>query len=118
MASFLSAFEDLFKSLYELLAAIISTIVNIFQSIISVIIGFFTSIVNLFGDVLGGLVDVAGGVGKFVASKLPILRSKVYHRSWLIYPGNIIILGIVAAGIFVFLRVQQGRPVIPAKKTN
>ena len=119
MASFFAAFEDLFKSFYELLTAIISTIVHLFQSIISAILGFFASIFSLVGDVLGGVADVAGGVGKFVTGKS---RCRPEHVLVLTRPGNIVILAIVAAGAFAFIRVQQGRPIVPsnaaAKKTN
>ena len=99
MSHLVNAVGDLFASFYELVAGIVSAVVSVAQGIISAIVGLFTGIINLFADVLGGVVDVAGGLGKFVA-------------------GNIVILAIVAVGGVLYVRSQQGRPVVPAKKTN
>jgi phage-related protein len=70
MASFTSAFGDLFKSFYELISAMIATVVNVFEGILHAIISFFTGILSLIGNTLSGVADVAGGLGKFVAGKL------------------------------------------------
>lgn len=32
--------------------------------------------------------------------------------------GNIVVIGVVAGGYYVYTRQQQGKPVVPAKKTN
>lgn len=69
--SFTKAFEDLFKSFYELIASIFSTFYHILQAFLNAIINFFTGIVNLTADVFSGVVDVVGGVGKFVLGKFP-----------------------------------------------
>lgn len=94
-----SAIGDLFKSFYEMFASLIGAFVKIFQTLINAIVGFFTSIFQLFADVLGGLADAAGGVGKFVIS-------------------NIAIFAVIAIGGFLYVRSQQGKPLVPAKKTN
>lgn len=94
-----SALGDFVASIYELLASIIGTIFKIFSTFINAIVGFFTSILTLILDVFGGLVEAAGGVGKFVIS-------------------NIAIFAVIAIGGFLYVRSQQGRPVVPAKKTN
>ena len=67
-----SAINDLFASIYELLASVFNTFYNIIHSILSAVLGFVQGVFNLISDVVSGLVDVTGGVGKFVASKLTI----------------------------------------------
>ncbi|ROV93959.1 hypothetical protein VSDG_06238 [Cytospora chrysosperma] len=99
MTKFISAFEDFFKSIYELFASIIGTLASVVNAFIHTILGFFSGIINLLSDVLKGAVDLAGGVGKFITS-------------------NIVIIGVVAAGGYLYIRTQQGKPVVPAKKTN
>jgi phage-related protein len=64
-----SAVGDLFASIYELFASLFNTIYTIIHSVLSAILGFIQGFFNLITDVLSGLVDVTGGVGKFVASK-------------------------------------------------
>jgi phage-related protein len=118
--SFVSAIGDLFKSIFEFFTAILSTVWSVVEGVLTAIVSFFTGIVNMVGDVLGGVVNALGGVGKFVASAYSQdrveIRKKLTHAA--LSPGNIIIIGILAAGAFVYVRTQQGRPVVPAKKTN
>jgi hypothetical protein len=122
MASFLAAFGDLFASFYELITAMLTTIVNIFQGILNAIIGFFTGIVSLLGNTLGGVADIVSGLGKFVVGKSPVLCAK--GRLWAAQPdrliGNIVIIAIVVAAGLVFLRFSQTqpRPASVAKKTS
>lgn len=33
-------------------------------------------------------------------------------------PGNIVVIGVVAGGYYVYTRQQQGKPVVSGKKTN
>lgn len=68
-----SAINDLFASIYELLASVFNTVYTIIHSILSAVLGFVQGLFNLIGDVVSGLVDVTGGVGKFVASEYPPL---------------------------------------------
>ncbi|TDZ20740.1 hypothetical protein Cob_v006336 [Colletotrichum orbiculare MAFF 240422] len=97
--AFAKAFEDLFKSFYELIASIFSTFYHILQTFFQAIIGFFTGIVNLTADVFSGVIDVVGGVGRFVL-------------------GNIVIIGIIAAAGYAYVRyTAQGRQVAAGKKT-
>lgn len=63
-----TAINDLFSSIYELIASILGTFYAIIHSFITAILGFVQGIFTLTADVLNGLVDVAGGVGKFIAS--------------------------------------------------
>lgn len=32
--------------------------------------------------------------------------------------GNIVVIGVIAAGYVIYTRVQQGKPAVPVKKTN
>lgn len=123
MTQFFAAFEDLFKSIYELFASIIGTFAHAIQVVISTILNFFSGIINLFTDLFKGVVDVVGGVGSFVISEFYVASS---HS--LLLPGttadsrtqkgNIVVIGVLAAGYVIYTRQQQGKPAIPTKKTN
>ncbi|KAF5024187.1 hypothetical protein F66182_3701 [Fusarium sp. NRRL 66182] len=94
-----SAINDLFSSIYELLASIFNTVYSVIHSILSAILGFVQGLFNLIGDVLSGLVDVTGGVGKFVAS-------------------NAAILAVGALGAFAYVRYTAQGKSIANKKTQ
>lgn len=125
--SFTKAFEDLFKSFYELIASIFSTFYHILQAFLNAIINFFTGIVNLTADVFSGVVDVVGGVGKFVLGKFPAdCRGAVsdiapLHRlelTTIMSAGNIVIIGIIVGGGYAYTRyTAHGRQVAAGKKT-
>ncbi|KAK3940191.1 hypothetical protein QBC46DRAFT_341751 [Diplogelasinospora grovesii] len=83
-----SAVNDLIASVYELLASLFSGVYNIVHSIITAVLGLFTGFFTLMADVFSGVVDVVGGLGKFVA-------------------GNIVVIGIIAAAGYGFVRYQQ-----------
>ncbi|POS73932.1 hypothetical protein DHEL01_v207678 [Diaporthe helianthi] len=121
MTQFISAFEDFFKSIYELFASIIGTFVSLINTLISTVLNFFSGIVNLFLDVGKGAVDLVGGIGRFIAGKSNL--TKFSHET--VRPvvlintsGNIVVLGVMAAGVYIYTRQQQGKPLVPAKKTN
>ncbi|PKS13190.1 hypothetical protein jhhlp_000535 [Lomentospora prolificans] len=99
--SIINAVEDLVKSIYELFVSVFGGAAHIIQSFLSAIIGFFTGLINMSADVLNGVVDVVGGVGRFVL-------------------GNIVVLGIIAAGGYLYLNSQQRQrgPVTATKKTT
>lgn len=126
MTKFFAAFEDFFKSIYELFASILGTFASLINTVISTILNFFSGIVNLFADVFKGVVDVVGGVGKFVLGKsgsLPRWSSFQFdtsgaYRRFNNNAGNIVVIGVAAAGFYIYTRQQQGKPVVPAKKTN
>lgn len=73
MTKFIAAFEDFFKSIYELIASIIGFFASVINSILTAIFNFFSGVVNLFTDVIKGAVDVVGGVGKFLLSESPLI---------------------------------------------
>lgn len=62
-----TAISDFIKSIYELLASILSTAYTIVSSTVSAVLNFFAGLFTLLGNIISGMVDVAGGVGKFVA---------------------------------------------------
>lgn len=64
-----SAISDLFASFYELLASILGTMYTLVQTVVMAVVNFITGIFTLVGDVLSGFVEMAGGLGKFLASK-------------------------------------------------
>ncbi|QPC69526.1 hypothetical protein HYE68_000278 [Fusarium pseudograminearum] len=94
-----SAINDLFASIYELLASVFNTVYAIIHSIFSAVLGFVQGLFNLIGDVVSGLVDVTGGVGKFVAS-------------------NAAILAVGALGAFAYVRYTAQGKQIANKKTQ
>lgn len=123
MTKFIAAFEDFFKSIYELFASVIGTLASLVNTFISTVLGFFSGILNLFSDVFKGAVDLVGGVGKFVTGKSGCTFSHGGPRpSQRLTPlnttGNIVVIGVIAAGGYLYVRSQQGKPVVPVKKTN
>lgn len=125
MTKFVSAFEDFFKSIYELFASIIGSLASVVNAFISTIINFFSGIVNLFADVLKGAVNVVGGIGKFITGKQDCAsrmegpaNMRRFETDRLDITGNIVVIGVIAAAGYLYVRSQQGKPVVPAKKTN
>ncbi|KAM0307943.1 hypothetical protein HYE67_000364 [Fusarium culmorum] len=94
-----SAINDLFASIYELLASVFNTVYAIIHSIFSAVLGFVQGLFNLIGDVVSGLVEVTGGVGKFVAS-------------------NAAILAVGALGAFAYVRYTAQGKQVANKKTQ
>lgn len=90
-----AAINDLVSSFYELFASVLGGIYNTIHALFAAVIGLFSGFINLIGDVFKGAVDVVGGLGKFLAS-------------------NIVIVAIIAAGGYAFVRYNQGRPIAPA----
>ena len=112
-----TAIEDLFKSFYELIATVFSTFYHVLQTFLNAIISFFTGIVNMVADIFSGAVDIVGGVGKFLLGK-----DFFHHQRLVATPltitGNIVIIGVIAAGGYAYLRyTAQGRQVAAGKKT-
>lgn len=64
-----TAITDLFASFYELLASVLGTMYTLVHTVVMACVNFVTGIFALVGDVLSGFVEMAGGVGKFLASK-------------------------------------------------
>ncbi|KAM0421090.1 hypothetical protein ACHAPT_011161 [Fusarium lateritium] len=101
-----TAINDLLSSIYELFASVFSTIYAIVHSVLSALLGFVRGLFNLIGDVTSGLVDVAGGVGKFVAGMLFFLFCN----------AALIAVGAIAAFAYVRYTAQGQR--VATKKTQ
>lgn len=67
--SIINAVEDLFKSVYELIASIVSTIYNLILTFVNAIVSFFSGIVNVIVDIFSGAVEIVGGTAKFLLGK-------------------------------------------------
>ncbi|EXM08875.1 hypothetical protein FOIG_01917 [Fusarium odoratissimum NRRL 54006] len=110
-----SAISDLFSSIYELLASVFNTFYSVIHSILSAVLGFVQGLFNLIGDVVSGLVEVTGGVGKFVASEFPPSYLHHFLRAD-DDKGNAAILAIGVLGTFAYVRyTAQGRTVANKK---
>ncbi|KAK7424673.1 hypothetical protein QQX98_000249 [Neonectria punicea] len=95
-----TAISDFVNSIYELFASLIGTVYAILHSTVTAVFSFITGFFNLVGDVVSGLIDVAGGLGKFVA-------------------GNIVLISIGALGAFAYVRyTAQGRQLAEGKKVQ
>jgi len=102
MSSFVSAFGDFFKSIYELIAAFVMTFYNLIQSLLSAVGTFFSEIFHLVSSTIYGAFSVVGETGNFLIS-------------------NLLVIALVGAGIFGYLRYQQNRGqavVVGGKKLN
>lgn len=128
-----AAINDLVSSFYELFASVLGGIYNTIHALLAAVIGLFSGFINLIGDVFKGAVDVVGGLGKFLASKFacapafpqfpfkfpgfllasPPTTVSLYADSHC-PTGNIVIVAIIAAGGYAFVRYNQGRPIAPA----
>ncbi|KAH8176930.1 hypothetical protein LIA77_02012 [Sarocladium implicatum] len=96
-----SAISDLFASFYELIASVLGTMYTLVHTIVMACVNFVTGIFTLVGDVLGGFVEMAGGVGKFLASNVAILA-----------------IGVIGAVLFVRYTAQGQKVAQGTKKTN
>ncbi|KAL2170725.1 hypothetical protein VTG60DRAFT_4473 [Thermothelomyces hinnuleus] len=105
-----NAMTDLVKSVGELLSSVSDAAYAIVHSFVSGIVNLFAGLYAFLGDLGKGVVDLAGGVGKFVA-------------------GNAVIIAVLAAAVFAYIRFvrtpqAQGRkPAVTnevgaGKKTN
>lgn len=64
-----TAVSDLFQSIYELFASVLSTIYTVIHAAFSTVRNFVASILSLAQSIVQGVVHLTGGVGKFVASE-------------------------------------------------
>lgn len=102
MSSIIKAVSDLFASLVELVWSFFTTAAGLIQKTADFALKFVTEILGLVVNFFHGLVDLAGDIVSFVF-------------------GNVLMLGVVAVGVFAFLQYQrsQGRAVqVGNKKLN
>ena len=117
-----TAISDLFKSFYELISSIFGAAYAIVNSVVGAVVCFVTGIFKLAGDVLGGAIDIAGGVGKFIAGKPPTRTRHRLCREGMSnggIVGNIVLISVGALLAFAFVRyTAQGQRIAAQKKTN
>lgn len=64
-----AAITDLVKSVAELISSVFGAAYTIVHSFLTGLVGLFAGFFTFIGDLAKGMFDVAGGVGKFVASE-------------------------------------------------
>jgi phage-related protein len=64
-----NAITDLIQSIGELLSSVFGAAYAIVHSFISGVLGLFAGFFAFVGDLAKGVVDLTGGVGKFVAGR-------------------------------------------------
>jgi hypothetical protein len=119
MSSIINALRDLVSSLVELVWSFVTTAGELVQKTAQFALNFATELLDLVVNFFRGLVDLAGGIAGFIfgASNEEILQ--VFRLT--LNPGNVLMLGVVAAAVFGFLQYQrsQGRQVtVGNKKLN
>ncbi|KAI4956764.1 hypothetical protein J4E86_005235 [Alternaria arbusti] len=102
MSSIVNALSDLVSSMVELVWSFITTAGALVQKTAQFALNFVLEMIDLVVNFFRGLVDLAGGIVSFVL-------------------GNVLMLGVVAAAVFGFLKYQrsQGKQVtVGNKKLN
>ncbi|KAK4118593.1 hypothetical protein N657DRAFT_583391 [Parathielavia appendiculata] len=105
-----NAVTDLVASIGELLSSIFGAAYSIVHSFITGVLGLFAGFISMIGDLVKGVFDLVGGMGRFVAA-------------------NAVVIALVAAAGYAYVRFvqqpqQQGRKPIGVngagigKKTN
>lgn len=117
-----NAITDLISSFLELFSSLFHTVFAITNSFVSGILSLFNGFFIFIGDIFKGVFDVVGGVGRFLAGKSPFLSFPPapicpVRKLTISYAGNIVILGIIAAAGYAYVRFagqqtgRSGRPV-------
>jgi hypothetical protein len=120
MASAFHAIGNFFNSIFELFFSFFQTAYDLVATIISSIFSFIGSILNVFVEFFKGIVDVVGGLGKFVLGKFFVLSDQINFETKTV-AGNAAIIMLVAAGAYGYLYYQrrQGNTVqVQGKKLN
>jgi phage-related minor tail protein len=102
MSSIIHSLSDVVTSLVELVWSFFTTAGDLVKHTMNFAFKFASEVVDLVVNFFKGLVDLAGGIAGFVL-------------------GNVLMLGVLAAGIFAFLQYQrsQGKTVqVGNKKLN
>jgi len=88
MSHLVSAVQDIFSSIYELIASVVTSIYSLFAGAVDIVVSFIAGIFSLISHTVVGVLDVLGETGKFIF-------------------GNVFIILVIAGGAFVFLKYQQ-----------
>jgi phage-related protein len=70
MAHAVNAVGDFFKAIYELFAGFFTTLFNLINAIVTTIVTFFADIFHLILSTIQGTFNVAGETAKFLLGKL------------------------------------------------
>lgn len=107
-----SAVTDLVSSVYELFASLVGAAYTIVHSFVAGILSLFSGFFAFIADIFQGVFDIVGGVGKFVTgmSLSPTFPYKVGSEANGSHTGNIVILGLIGAGVYGYLHfTRQGQ---------
>jgi phage-related protein len=126
MPSVTSSLSDLVGSIVSAITSIFTGILGLFQHLFNTIFGIIGTLFSAVGTSIAGLAQTFEGLLKFLLSKLPSAASRlVALRHWVdefqnsnAVAGNILVIGIVLAALFIYSIYQQkGSKPITAKKT-
>jgi phage-related protein len=127
MASVTSSIADLIGSIVSAITSIFRGILALFQHLFNTIFGIVGTLFSAVGTSISGLAQTFEGLLKFLLSEFPSAASKLGAlRHWVdelqssnAVIGNILIVGLVLAALFIYSIYQQrgGKP-ITAKKTT
>lgn len=126
MPSVTSSINDLIGSIVSAITSIFTGILGIFQHLFNTIFGVVGTLFSAVGTSIAGLAQTFEGLLKFLLSESPSAASNIVAmRHWVdelqrsnAVIGNILVIGIVIAALFIYSVYQQrgGKP-ITAKKT-
>lgn len=121
MSSIITSVKDLINSVFEVIFSVFHAAFDTTSELIAVVVNSVIGTLKLALRTVGGTLEAAGGVGKFIASKLWFLSTILCLKALMFHEGNIIVIALIAGGAYGYLRYQsrQGRPVkVGNKKLN
>jgi hypothetical protein len=143
MPSVVDSIGSLISSILGAITSIFSGIIGLFQNALSAIIGIFTTLLSAVGTSISGLAQTFEGLLKFLLSESPQSLTKspsfssfrfLFEKQWdemrsglgvkmnvgdfadNVAIGNILVIGLVLAALFLYSLYSQRAPV-SAKKT-
>jgi phage-related protein len=126
MPSVTSSITDLMGSIVSAITSVFTGIIGLFQHLFNTIFGIIGTLFSAVGTSIAGLAQTFEGLLKFLLSGFSSVASKlVALHYWMdklrtsnTAIGNILVIGIILAALFIYSIYQQkgGKP-ITAKKT-
>jgi phage-related protein len=116
MPSVTSSITDLIGSIISVITSAISGVLGLFQHLFSTIFGIIQTLFAAVGTSIAGLAQTFEGLLKFLLSEYHYSITGVQNAY--VDIGNILVIGLVLAALFLYSMYQQrgGKP-ISAKKT-